>query len=206
MLVIPIVIILKLTGEHYIFYYQQRVGRFGNEFKMIKFSTMLLNSPNLGPGEITVKNDLRVFPFGRFLRKSKINELPQILNIFKGDMSIVGPRPLTPKHFGFYSAEQQEIIKQLKPGLTGLASIVFREEEEIFAKSNMGLEETYRQLLSPYKASLEEWYLQNQSFWVDLKIILLTVFVILLPNSRLQFKWLKGLPDYPADLKTLLYD
>jgi lipopolysaccharide/colanic/teichoic acid biosynthesis glycosyltransferase len=200
---IPVVIILKLTGEHYIFYYQPRVGKSGNEFKIVKFSTMLLNSPSIGSGEITVKNDPRVFPFGRFLRKSKINEIPQLINILRGDMSIVGPRPLTPKHFEFYSSDQQNIIKKLKPGLTGVASIVFREEEEIFAKSKLVHEQTYRQLLSPHKAALEDWYLNNRSIWVDIKVIILTVLVLFNQSSRMPYRWLSGLPELPQELKKL---
>ena len=78
---LPIMLVLKLTGEHYIFYEQSRIGLNGNPFKIIKFSTMLLNSPSIGTGEITLKNDPRVFPFGRILRKTKINEIPQLINI-----------------------------------------------------------------------------------------------------------------------------
>jgi lipopolysaccharide/colanic/teichoic acid biosynthesis glycosyltransferase len=201
---VPIMIILKLTGEHYIFYYQPRIGRKGKEFKIIKFATMLLNSPNIGTGEISLKKDPRVFPFGRLLRKTKINEIPQLLNIFKGDMSIVGPRPLTPKHFNFYTPGQQEIIKQLKPGLTGVGAIIFRDEEVIFAKSKLGHEQTYRQMLSPYKAALESWYFQNQSLWVDIKIVFLTVWVILFNNSQLPYKILTGLPKKPDNLRMLV--
>lgn len=197
---LPISLILKLTGEHYIFYYQPRVGKSGREFRMVKFSTMLLNSPNIGTGEITLKKDPRVFPFGRILRKTKINEIPQLINIIKGDMSIVGPRPLTPKHFNYYSPEQQEIIKQLKPGLTGIGAIVFREEEEIFAKSKLDHEQTYRQIISPYKAALENWYLTHQSGWVDFKIIFLTAWVVLFKNSQLPYRWFKDLPPKPEEL------
>ena len=201
---VPIMIILKLTGEHYIFYYQPRIGRNGREFKIIKFSTMLLNSPNIGTGEISLKKDPRVFPFGRFLRKTKINEIPQLLNILNGEMSIVGPRPLTPKHFNHYTPEQQEIIKQLKPGLTGVGAIIFRDEEEIFANSNLDHEQTYRQMLSPYKAALETWYLHNKSLWVDTKIVFLTIWVILFNKSQLTYKILKGLPEKPNELRKLI--
>ena len=92
-LLVPVMIILKLTGEHYIFYGQKRVGYKNRQFQIWKFATMLKASPSLGTGSLTVKNDPRVFPFGRFLRKTKLNELPQIFNILLGDMSIVGPRP-----------------------------------------------------------------------------------------------------------------
>ena len=113
-LFIPIIIVLLLTGEHYIFYSHDRVGYKGKTFKLMKFSTMLKDSPNLGTKDITVRNDPRVFPFGRFLRRTKINELPQILNVLKGDMSIIGPRPLTPRNFNFYPEEAKSNISKLK--------------------------------------------------------------------------------------------
>lgn len=197
---LPIILVLKLTGEHYIFYYQSRIGLNGNPFKIIKFSTMLLNSPIIGTGEITLKNDPRVFPFGRILRKTKINEIPQLINILKGDMSFVGPRPFTPKHFNFFSPEQQKVINQLVPGLTGVSAIIFREEEEVFAKSNLDPETCYKQLLSPYKAALENWYLDNKSWFIDIKIILLTAWVIIFKDSLLPYKLLKDLPKKSKEL------
>ena len=203
-LMIPIIIVLKLTGEHYVFYRQIRMGLDGKHFKMLKFSTMLLNSPNIGTGEISTKKDPRVFPFGRLLRKIKINEIPQLLNILKGEMSIVGPRPLTIRHFNFYTPDQQGIIKQMKPGLTGVGAIIFRDEEKIFDNSTLDHEQTYHQLLSPYKGELEAWYSRNQSLWVDLKIIFLTIWVIPFKRSQLPYIILKGLPEKPAELKTLI--
>ncbi len=201
---IPIIIILKLTGEHYIFYSQPRMGRNGTQFKIIKFSTMLKNSPNIGTGEISLKKDPRVFPFGRFLRKTKINEIPQLLNVLKGEMSIVGPRPLTPTHFSYYTLEQQAVIKQLTPGLTGVGAIIFREEKEIFANSKLDHEQTYRQMLSPYKATLEGWYSKNKSMWVDFKLIFLTIWVIIFTKSQLPYKILRGLPEKPMELESLI--
>ena len=89
---LPVVVILRFTGEGEVFYIQERAGRGGNSFGLYKFATMLKNSPNIGAGEITVREDPRVLPFGQFLRKTKLNELPQLWNIFIGDMSVVGPR------------------------------------------------------------------------------------------------------------------
>ena len=97
-LLLPIIIILKLTGEGEVFFMQERIGRNGRLFKLIKFATMLKNSPNLGTGTVTMKHDPRILPVGKFLRKTKINELPQLLNILLGDMSVVGPRLLQLKH------------------------------------------------------------------------------------------------------------
>jgi lipopolysaccharide/colanic/teichoic acid biosynthesis glycosyltransferase len=192
----PIVIILLLTGEHYIFYSHDRVGFQGKTFKLIKFSTMLKNSPNLGTKDITVRNDPRVFPFGRFLRKTKINELPQILNVLKGDMSIVGPRPLTPRNFNFYSKEIKTNISKLKPGITGIGSIVFRDEEALLSAYKTSAENYYKLNISPYKGALESWYLYHQSTWLDFKLIGLTALIIFCPSIDINV-FLKNLPRRP---------
>ena len=102
-LLLPILFILRCTGEGEVFFKQERIGRYGQTFKLFKFATMLKNSPNMGTGTLTIDNDPRVLPFGVFLRKSKINELPQLFNILKGDMSIIGPRPLTREGFDVYT-------------------------------------------------------------------------------------------------------
>jgi lipopolysaccharide/colanic/teichoic acid biosynthesis glycosyltransferase len=191
---IPIGIILKLTGEGEIFYLQSRVGLHGKDFKIFKFATMLKNSENIGTGIYTAKNDTRILPFGNFLRKSKINELPQIINIFIGDISIVGPRPLIRRTFDLYDKTDQEIICSIKPGLTGIGSIVFRNEEEILAKASGDLEIFYENYITPYKAELEKWYQENRSFLCDIKIIILTAWVILFKKSQLPWKLLRNLP------------
>jgi len=201
-LLIPVMVVLKFTGEGYIFYTQQRVGRGGENFDLLKFATMLKDSPNLPGGDITQGNDPRVLPFGRFLRKTKINELPQILNILKGDISVVGPRPLTPKNYSYYTEEVRDAINGLKPGLTGIGSIVFRDEESILANSGKAPLDCYREDISPYKGKLEMWYKNNQSFITDMKLIFLTAWVIILPESRLYEKILNGLPERPGFLHT----
>lgn len=192
-LLVPIMIILKLTGEHYIFYTHQRIGRGGKPFGLLKFATMLKASPNMGTGDITIRNDPRVLPFGRILRKTKINELPQIINVLKGDMSIIGPRPVTPNHCNFYSGEIKEIIGRMRPGLSGVGSIVFRDEETLVSVSGMPSQEFYKQHISPYKGKLEAWYYEHKSFFLDLKLIALTVLVIFRPGLDVH-KYLKGLP------------
>ena len=153
-LLVPIIIILKLTGEGEIFYFQKRVGVSNKEFKMIKFATMIKNSPNIGNGIYTAKGDPRILPFGHFLRKSKINEIPQIFNIFFGNMSIVGPRPLILETYDFYSDEVKSVLSNLKPGLSGIGSLVFRNEEYILSNSNMKSEDFYKKKISPYKGDL----------------------------------------------------
>jgi len=196
-LFIPISIILKLTGEGEIFYLQERVGLNNNPIKIFKFATMLKNSETLGSGIYTAKNDSRILPLGSFLRKTKINELPQILNILIGDISIVGPRPLIKRTFDLYDISSREIISSIKPGLTGIGSIFFRNEDELLQKSELPLEEFYAKNITPYKAQLEIWYFNNKSFYCDLKIIFLTAWVILFSKSKLTEKLLKNLPKDP---------
>lgn len=193
-LLLPIALALKCTGEHYVFYYQERIGYKNRRFKMIKFATMLLNSPNLPGGLHTTRKDPRVLPLGGFLRKTKINELPQLINIFKGDMSIVGPRLLVDKTFDPYPEPVKQVIYNVRPGLTGVGSIVFRDEEEILSKSGMPVAECYAKVIAPYKGALELLYLKNISFMTDMKLIFLTAWVIVFPKSRLMHRWFKELP------------
>ena len=161
---------------------------------------MLKDSPNLGTGDVTVKNDSRVLPFGHFLRKTKINELPQIINVLKGDMSIIGPRPLTQKNFDYYSDEVAEIICRMRPGLSGIGSIIFRDEETMMADSDMSCHEFYKQHIAPYKGELETWYQRNRSLWVDMMLVFLTAWVIVFPKSDLISRLLKSMPQKPAFL------
>ena len=191
---LPIMLVLKLTGEGEIFYLQERVGINNKTIRIIKFATMLKNSENIGTGIYTAKNDSRILPFGNFLRKSKINELPQIFNILLGDISIVGPRPLIRRTFELYKIEHQKIIYSMKPGLTGIGSIIFRNEEEILNNTDMDLEEFYEMYITPYKSELELWYKRNRSFLCDLKIIFLTAWVIVFKNSKLPWHFFKSLP------------
>jgi lipopolysaccharide/colanic/teichoic acid biosynthesis glycosyltransferase len=193
-LLIPVVIILLLTGEHYVFYGQNRMGYKNKKFKILKFATMLKNSPNIGTGSITTRNDPRVFPFGRFLRKTKLNELPQILNILKGDISLIGPRPLMEVDFKKYDEEIQSKIYNIKPGLTGIGSVIFRDEQKLISETTMPLDEFYKQHISPYKGALELWYQDNLTFATDFKILFLTGWVILFSDSKLPQKMFKNLP------------
>lgn len=193
-LLVPIAVALKCTGEHYVFYYQERIGYRNKKFKMIKFATMLLNSPNLPGGLHTTRKDPRLLPLGGFLRKTKINELPQLLNILKGDMSIVGPRPLVDKTFDPYPEEVKKVIYNVRPGLTGVGSIVFRDEEAILSQSKMPVDECYAKVIAPHKGALELWYQKNISFATDMKLIFLTAWVIVWPKSRLMYKLFSGLP------------
>ena len=136
-LFIPIVLLLKLTGEGEVFYKQDRVGYKNQIFQIWKFATMLRNSPNMGTGDVTLRNDSRVTFIGKFLRISKLNELPQIINILKGDMTLVGPRPLMKAGWARYSEFHKANVYNVRPGLTGIGSIVFRDEEKIMTDSDL---------------------------------------------------------------------
>lgn len=193
-ILIPVVIGLLLTGEHYVFYFQKRIGYKNKYFNIWKFATMLKESPNLGTGMHTTKRDPRILPMGGFLRQTKINELPQLFNILFGNMSIVGPRPLVDKTFEPYPQHVKDVIYNVKPGLTGIGSIVFRDEEQLLSETRMPLDEYYKLHISPYKGELELWYQKHQSFYTDMMIIFLTAWVIVSPKSELVFKIFKDLP------------
>lgn len=191
---IPIIIMLLLTGEHEVFFRQDRVGYRNKIFRIWKFATMLRNSPNMGHGDVTVRKDPRITSVGRFLRISKLNELPQVINILIGDMSFVGPRPLMKVGFDRYTDEMKEKVYRVKPGLTGIGSIVFRDEEMIITKSSLPPHETYRTVILPYKGALEVWYQQHISFYTDFMILFLTAWYIIFPNSNLVNKVFPSLP------------
>ena len=188
-LLVICIIILKFTGEGEVFYLQDRIGENQKLFKIIKFATMLKNSPNLLSKNITLKNDQRVLPIGKFLRKFKINELPQLINILKGEMSIVGPRPLTPDNYSLYSDYGKEKISKLKPGLSGIGSIFFMSEEDFFV-DNDNHQEVYKKKIIPIKESLEIWYFKNRSVYNYFKVIFLTVFFFFI-NKKSRFQILR---------------
>jgi lipopolysaccharide/colanic/teichoic acid biosynthesis glycosyltransferase len=196
-LLIPVIIGLKLTGEGYIFYKQERVGFKNKHFNILKFATMLKDSPNMAGGIMTTKKDPRITPMGGFLRKSKINELPQLINIFLGHMSFVGPRPVMPVSFAAYPDDVQKVIYNVKPGLSGIGSIVFRDEEELIsAVKDAGGDtwEFYQNKIYPFKGSLEDWYQKNRSFLVDFKVILATILVVLFSKLDVMKLFFPTLP------------
>jgi len=173
--------ILYFTGEGEILYFQERIGYRKRTFRLVKFATMLKESPKLGSGPITVPGDPRVLPVGRILRKTKINELPQLFNILKGDMSFVGPRPLMKKQFEFYEQFAQDLVCQMRPGLTGAGSIFFRDEERFF-KLGADNETIYKKIIAPSKALLEAWYFKNKSINLYFVLIIYTVFCVIFPK------------------------
>jgi lipopolysaccharide/colanic/teichoic acid biosynthesis glycosyltransferase len=189
---IPLILILLLTGEHEVFYGQKRIGYKNKEFRIWKFATMIKDSPNIGTGEITLRNDPRVTKVGRFLRRTKINELPQLINVLVGDMSIVGPRPLMKKSFEQYSENVKAVVYNSPPGITGAGSVIFRDEEKIVSESK-DIQETYRKIFD-YKGRIEQWYQKKKSFYIDLMIIFLTVWSLFFPFSHLIYKIFPSLP------------
>ena len=201
-LFIIVSLILKFSAEGEIFYFQNRFGFKNKTFSIVKFATMLKNSENIGSGIITLRNDFRVTKIGRILRKTKINELPQIFNIFLGDISFVGPRPLVKKTFDDYPEPTKKLIYDSKPGLTGIGSIFFRDEEFIMSTPrNEPPKNFYKRVIAPFKGDLELWYLYNKSFIVDFKLIILTAYVILFPKSKIILTSFHNLPKIPNELK-----
>ena len=199
-LLLPLLLLLRVTGEGEIFFPQNRVGREGKYFKLYKFATMLKNSPNVGTGTVTVRNDPRILPMGGFLRNTKINELPQLINIFKGDMSFIGPRPQTQRCFDAFPLSAQNEIKKVRPGLSGIGSIIFRNEEDMIHANN-DPDRFYDEVVMPYKGSLEKWYVSNQSTWLYFVLIALTAWVVLTSNSGRVRTIFKDLPEPPTELK-----
>lgn len=202
-LLVPVCIVLLCTGEHEVFFTQKRVGRSGTHFGLYKFATMLKNSPNIGTGTVTLKGDPRILPVGRFLRKTKINELPQLLNIFKGDMSVIGPRPQTQRCFDAFPTQAQAEIIKVRPGLSGIGSIVFRDEEDMM-HAHADPDAFYDNIIMPYKGQLEAWYVEHQGLWAYIMCILLTVWVVLFPKSQVAWKVFPSLPERPAELNAAL--
>ena len=199
-LLLPLVVVLKLSGEGEVFFLQKRVGKRGIHFNLFKFATMLKDSPNLMSGTVTLKSDPRVLPVGKFLRKTKINELPQLLNVFFGDMSIVGPRPQTQRCFDVFPENLKEIITKVKPGLSGLGPIVFRDEENILSKNESSVD-FYDKVIAPYKGEVEAYYAINPGIITYFLVIFLTIWVVVFPKSKSVWKFFPDLPVPPESLQ-----
>ncbi len=198
---IPICIILLLTGEHEVFYLQNRVGFKNSRFKIWKFATMMKNSSKMGTGSLTLRNDPRVLPIGKFLRKTKINELPQIINVLLGNMSFVGPRPQMEVDFFKFPVHVQEVIYNSNPGITGIGSIIFRDEEKWISNAQGDKHEFYKNHIAPYKGELEIWYQKKLSLYTDFMLLFLTAWVIIAPESDLIYSVFHDLPVRPETLK-----
>ena len=180
MLVITLLIKIKMPGGP-VFFTQKRVGRHGKLFTLVKFRTMAVNH---GGNSITVKGESRITPLGATLRKYKLDELPGLWNVLKGDMSFVGPRPDVPGYADQLTGEERKILK-LRPGITGPASMKYANEEEILAQQPDPVKYN-DEVIYPDKVRINLEYLKRQSFFLDLKIIVFTVL-----GKKLEDDWAK---------------
>jgi len=180
-LCLPIFIIIscliKLNDTGPIFFKQERIGQNFRKFKFYKFRTMVVDADKIGPN-ITKDGDPRILPIGRFLRKYKIDEIPQLINVVKGDISLVGPRPELEKYVIHFKEEYQDILR-VKPGITDFATLEFRNEEEVLKKYE-DVHEGYIREVLPRKIQLYKKYIEQASFWTDIKIIFKTLWRIIL--------------------------
>lgn len=168
--------LIKLDSKGPIFFKQERVGKDGEIFKIFKFRTMRVDGEDNGR-QITVGNDIRITKIGKSIRKCKIDEFPQLINVFKGEMSLVGPRPEVPRYVGLYDEEQVQVLL-LKPGITDYASIKFRDESEILGRS-IDPEKEYIEHIMPMKLSLNLKYIDRISCFEDVRIIFQTILCII---------------------------
>jgi len=175
-LVLPLFLIIayliKKEDSGPVLYRGTRVGRHGRPFKMLKFRTMVVNADSLG-GSSTPDDDIRITKIGRFLRDKKLDELPQLMNVFRGEMSFVGPRPQVPWAVKLYN-EEEKLLLSVRPGITDYASIKFRNEAEIL-KGSKDPDKEYLQMIAPEKIRLGLEYVKNHSFLIDMKIIFSTL-------------------------------
>lgn len=167
--------LIKLESRGPIFYRGIRIGRFGKHFKMFKFRTMVVNADKIG-GACTADDDFRLTRIGRFIRKYKIDELPQFINALKGEMSFVGPRPEVPFYVNMFS-EKEKAILSVKPGITDWASL-WNPDEGVILSGSVDPEKTYMEKIRPEKLRLQLKYVKERSFWVDLKILIQTLSLV----------------------------
>lgn len=202
-LLVLVALILRFSGEGEVLYHQVRIGKGGCEFHLHKFATMKKNSPAMGAGELTLPHDPRVLPVGRFLRKTKLNELPQLWNIIVGDISLIGPRPQTRRYYECFRPEYRVWIDRIRPGLSGVGSILLRDEESLLARVHdpMAFDDL---VITPYKGEVEHWFAMNQSVALYFELILTTMLVVILPSAGLHQRLLRRVPEPPPALSELL--
>ena len=172
-LLLLLAILIKLDSPGPVFYRGKRVGQFGKEFRIFKFRSMVENAEELG-GSSTAADDPRLTKIGKFLKKYQLDELPQLINVLKGEMSLVGPRPEVKMYVDMMTDEERKTILSIKPGMTDLASLWDFHEGEIL-RGSPDPEKTYQEKIRPTKIKLQLEYVKNRSFLLDLKIILKTV-------------------------------
>jgi lipopolysaccharide/colanic/teichoic acid biosynthesis glycosyltransferase len=184
-LFLVIAMVIKLDSPGPVFFRQERVGKGGRLFRIFKFRSMIADASHRGTA-LTVRADRRITRVGEFLRRSKLDELPQLMNVLAGDMSLVGPRPEVPEFMAFYTAEQRAIITSMRPGITDYAAILFRDESSLLDQSGDPVD-IYRREIMPLKFVYYERYSREIEILNDLRIILATM--ILLAVGRLP-RWL----------------
>ncbi|SFC85993.1 sugar transferase [Clostridium uliginosum] len=167
-----IVLKIKSGSDGPVFFKQIRVGEYQKEFKILKFRTMVVDAEKLGK-QITVGKDNRITKVGSFLRKYKLDELPQLINVFKGDMSLVGPRPEVPRYVELYNEEQKQVL-EVKPGITDLASIRYKDENDLLGTAE-NPEEFYINTIMPDKLALNVEYIKKSNVFFDIYIIVKTI-------------------------------
>ena len=168
---LAIALIIKLTDRGPICYVGRRVGRFGKPFGLLKFRSMVLNADKIG-GPSTADDDPRITKIGLFLRKYKLDELPQLINVIKGEMSLVGPRPEVQEYVDLFTEEEKEILSA-RPGITDWASLWNPDEGAVLAGSD-DPEKTYLEKIRPQKVKLQLEYVRKRSMWVDWNILIQT--------------------------------
>ena len=171
-----IVLLIKLSSKGPVFYRGSRVGRGGKQFRIFKFRTMVDNADKLG-GPSTAGDDPRLLKIGKFLKRYQLDEMPQLINVFQGEMSLVGPRPEVKMYVDMMVEEERDAILSIKPGMTDLASLWNFHESEIL-KGSLHPEKTYQEKIRPTKIKLQMEYVKNRSFLLDLKIIVKTIFKV----------------------------
>jgi lipopolysaccharide/colanic/teichoic acid biosynthesis glycosyltransferase len=172
-LMCAIALLVRIDSPGPALFRQERVGRGGRPFAILKFRSMRADAPRSGPA-VTVGNDARITRVGRFIRRYKLDELPQLMNVIKGDMSLVGPRPEVPRYVELYPAEARRMVLSVRPGITDPASIAFVNESELLATA-ADAEAMYREVILPQKLRMYCAYVAGQSVMGDLKVLLQTV-------------------------------
>jgi lipopolysaccharide/colanic/teichoic acid biosynthesis glycosyltransferase len=194
-LLLPVLIIVWLRDFHSPLYVAERVGKDGKTFRMFKIRTMLINADRSGVDSTSV-SDPRITEVGRFLRRFKLDEIPQLINVIKGDMSLVGPRPNVRRETDLYTSEERRLL-EVRPGITDLASIVFADEGEIL-KGREDPDLAYNQLIRPWKSRLGILYAGNSGFHIDLRILFLTA-LALISRKKAMIRLEQGLRELNAD-------
>ena len=172
-LLLIVSVLVAVTSSGGVFFRQVRIGKDGKPFRIFKFRSMRKDNAGL---KITTGNDSRITPVGRFLRKSKVDELPQLINVLIGDMSFVGPRPEVADYVELYTPYQRQVL-QVRPGITGLASIRFRNENDLLTASD-DPNRTYIEEVMPQKIALDLEYIPHASVWYDIRLILETLVTV----------------------------